>query len=198
MPKGESGPFTPYTPPAPAGGDAAAARRRPPVLRYVGLGCAGLTAVLLIGFIVIGARFLSEMNRPLERTAELKTLKDTPIYIGAEWDEEVTRLGRGTLAGLRAFVPARDYTAQGFRTRATADAVLSFYDRKMVAQGYKPVALGNSTQEGQVAYGKERTLVVVQAFPDQSDPDVRRILVMRLDGTTRRLDDKDEGGSGTF
>ncbi|HVK03577.1 MAG TPA: hypothetical protein VM490_08885 [Armatimonadaceae bacterium] len=196
MPTGESGAFKPYTPPAPDASAAARSKSRSP-LRMVGFGCALLTAVVLIAVIVAGVRCVGEMNRPIDQAAELKSLKDVPAYTGAAFDEQVTRLGRGTLAGMRAFVPAKDYAVVGFRTRATADAILSFYDRKMLALGYKPVALGSS-DEPQNTYAKGRTMVVVQAkeHPETEEPNTRMVLILRFDGTTRRLDGKDMGGGG--
>lgn len=150
-------------------------RRRSPWL-YVGLGCGLLTLLTVGGVIAASYMFVnkikSEIAKPIDKTAVIKSLGDLPVYPGAQFNENMTKAQRATFAAMAKVMPTTSISAAAFETPDKSDKVFDWYDTKLTSLGYSSYDGGNMTGLGSDKYaqqqykkGDDLALVQVQRHP---------------------------------
>ena len=183
----EPGQYGAYTPPPPP------AARRSPWL-WVALGCGGAVLLGFVGCASISAVFMNrmktEMAKPLDKSAIMKGLKDTPLYPGATLDENGTKgahVGIGLFKGMggKAGEVINSMEVAAFKTPDSSDKILAWYDTTLTSKGFKPVRSQQSPVSGgeQRSYLRGNDIVMVQI--PQTSSGVSFILTRSMAGKNK-------------
>ncbi len=152
-----------YTPPPPSMDGMPRKSRSPWV--YVGLGCGGLAVLSFAGCvaagIVIANKAKQEMSRPISEASIKQGLGSVPVYPNAQLDVNTTHGVNIAMPMLRKEFSAQDDGTTGvFRTEDSMDKVMSWYEKKLSAIGFKEISTASQLtcfQKGTELVGLQET-----------------------------------------
>ena len=151
-----------YTPPPPSMNGMPRKGRSPWV--YVGLGCGGLAVLSFAGCVAFGViianKAKQEMSRPVSEASIKQGLGDVLVYPDAQLDVNTTHGMNITMPIFRKLFSSKDDGTVGvFRSEDSLDKVLSWYDKKLTAKGFKKASTGQSQM---VCFQKGTEVVGIQ------------------------------------
>jgi hypothetical protein len=147
---------------------------------WAGVGCAGLSVLLLICTIMFGIAFYSNYKKPYDRSAVLSVIGDLPLYSDSVVDDEQTHLSSSSVATTSFLIPSGSTAALALSCTAPTSKIIDYYDREMIAQGWQ--RLGKRESIGlnqQYQYSRNKDLVFVQV-QDSAKGDSKTIILMRF------------------
>ena len=162
-----SDPGAAYGPPPPP------ARARSPWM-FVGIGCGALLLLVVVAIAVfignLSKTMQAEMQKPYDRAAVMKSLRDTPVYPNALFHEESSKAMRAALSSFKWAMPADEIVAIAYYTNDTPEKVMTWYDEVMPKKGYEPRTSGGMPTrqdviQNQYQKGNDRVMIQVQNAP---------------------------------
>lgn len=156
------GQYASYTPPTPSL-EPPGRKPKSPWL-YVSLGCGFLILLAFGGCVGAGVMFSNrmkqEMSQPVTEAQATRDIGDTPRYPGAKLDTQTTHAARLAMTLMKTLVGAKGESGgAGFTTPDSFLKVLTWYDEKLRALGYKP----GKEQSNGYTYQKGTEVLMLQS-----------------------------------